>query len=446
MLIQSPQPERHRAFQFLEDLPNRLEQVFTDWGLAGYSPLAASAALLLALIAVAVLVHFLLGRVCVHWLHRLVKRSRAAWDDAVADHRVFLRLAHLVPALILYVGAELFFASDDLEWLRAGIQRLSLIYMVFMGTLALSSFLGAVNQIYENSFRDAKKQPIRSFIQIGVVAAWVVAVILVISVLIGESPVGLLAGLGAMSAVLLLVFKDAILGFVASIQISTNDMVRIGDWVTLPQHGADGNVIAINLTTVKIRNWDQTIATVPTYALVSESVQNWRGMSESGGRRIKRAVLIDLSSIRFVDEEMLERFRKIQYIQEYLERKAMEIREWNADRKADESSLVNGRHLTNVGTFRAYVYAYLKHHPQISESMTFLVRQLPPTEKGLPIEIYVFSTEQRWAQYEDIQSDIFDHVLASVPEFGLRVVQAPTGADLRALVGHTGPEPEPDQT
>ncbi|MEE8524180.1 MAG: mechanosensitive ion channel domain-containing protein, partial [Thermoanaerobaculia bacterium] len=213
----------------------------------------------------------------------------------------------------------------------------------------------------------------------------------------------------------------------------SNNMVHVGDWVEMPRYGADGDVIDVALHTVKVQNWDKTITTIPTYRLISDAFKNWRGMSESGGRRIKRSVLLDLQSIRFVDEKMLESLQKIQYIQEYLERKLEETRRWNEDQGADLSSMVNGRNLTNVGTFRAYVESYLRNHPMIRQDMTFLVRQLPPLEKGLPLEIYVFSREQRWVQYEGIQADIFDHILAVMPDFGLRVVQIPTGADLRAM-------------
>jgi miniconductance mechanosensitive channel len=237
-----------------------------------------------------------------------------------------------------------------------------------------------------------------------------------------------------MTAVLLLIFKDAILGLVAGIQLTANKMIAVGDWIEMPKYGADGDVLDLTLTTVKVQNWDKTITTIPTYALISDAFKNWRGMQESGGRRIKRSIAIDMNSIKFCDEEMLERFRKIQYISEHIERKRKELQEHNRLLKVDDSSLANGRRLTNVGTFRAYIQAYLKNHPAIHQNMTFLVRQLAPSDHGLPIEIYVFSSDTAWVTYEAIQADIFDHLLAVLPEFDLRVFQSPAGHDFQQLV------------
>jgi miniconductance mechanosensitive channel len=257
--------------------------------------------------------------------------------------------------------------------------------------------------------------------------------VFIISILLDKTPVYLLSGVGALAAVMMLVFRDSILGFVAGIQLAANKMVSVGDWIEMPKYGADGDVLEVALTTVKVQNWDKTITTIPTYALISESFKNWRGMDESGGRRNKRPVSIDMSSIRFCDEEMLGRFEKIQYISEYIEKKKNELKEFNQSMSVDMASLANGRRMTNIGTFRAYVQSYLQNHPEINQNMTFLIRQLPSTENGLPIEIYVFSRDKVWANYEAIQADIFDHVLAVVPEFDLRVYQNPTGADFRVL-------------
>jgi miniconductance mechanosensitive channel len=242
-----------------------------------------------------------------------------------------------------------------------------------------------------------------------------------------------LSGLGALTAVLLLVFKDTILGFVAGIQLSANKMVAVGDWIEMPKYGADGDVIDVALTTVKVQNFDKTITTIPAYALISDSFKNWRGMFQSGGRRIKRAVHIDMQTVMFCNEEMLARFAKIQYISEYIQRKKEELEKHNAKHQVDNSNLVNGRRMTNVGTFRAYVTEYLKNHPKIHRELTFLVRQLAPGESGLPIEIYVFTNDTEWAHYEAIQADIFDHILAVLPEFDLRVFQNPSGMDFHAL-------------
>jgi miniconductance mechanosensitive channel len=305
--------------------------------------------------------------------------------------------------------------------------------MLIVGFLVLDALLNGVLGIYR-TFDVATRVPIRGFFQvIKVVLAFVVG-IFVLSILMGESPKFFLGGLGALTAVLMLVFKDPILGLVGGIQLTTNDMVHIGDWISLPKYGADGDVIDVSLTTVKVQNFDKTITTIPTYALISDSFKNWRGMTESGGRRICRSINIDVSSIRFCSPEMLERFRKIEFIREYLEQVEAEVAEFNATHKVDDTLKVNGRRLTNVGTFRAYVSAYLSHHPDIyTEGMTFLVRQLAPTEHGLAIQIYVFTKTTVWVDYEHIQADIFDHLLAAVPEFDLRVFQEPTGADFQAL-------------
>jgi miniconductance mechanosensitive channel len=261
-----------------------------------------------------------------------------------------------------------------------------------------------------------------------------VGAILMISTLINQNPLILLGGLGALSAVLLLVFQNSILGLVAGIQLSANDMVRVGDWIEMPKHNADGDVIEITLTTVKVQNWDKTITMIPSAAFISESFKNWRGMQESGGRRIKRSIFIDVSSIQFCTEEMIERFKKIQYLKDYIEAKEKEIEAYNQEHNVDPSSKVNGRRLTNIGTFRMYIQKYLENHPRIHKDMTTMVRQLAPGEYGLPLEIYAFTNDVRWAVYESIQSDIFDHIFAAAPEFGLRVFQNPTGHDMREML------------
>ncbi|NMA65612.1 MAG: mechanosensitive ion channel, partial [Clostridiaceae bacterium] len=257
----------------------------------------------------------------------------------------------------------------------------------------------------------------------------IMAAVIIISILTERSPWLLLSGIGAATAVLMLIFQNSILGLVASIQLTTNNMVQIGDWIEMPTHGADGDVIDISLHTVKVQNWDKTIITIPTHKLISESFKNWRGMREAGGRRIKRSIYIDMTSVKFCDEEMLERFKKIQYIKEYIQKKESEIENYNKSQNVDLSSIVNGRRLTNLGTFRAYIANYLKNHPGLNKNMTQMVRQLQPTEYGLPLEIYAFTDETAWVKYEAIQSDIFDHILAIVPEFDLKIYQRPAGHD-----------------
>lgn len=382
-----------------------------------------------------VTVNYIAKRYILKSLTYVITRSKTKWDDAILHQGAPNRLAHLAPALVIYVLTP--FALEGMETTIAVIRGATQIYMIIVLMLVLDSLLNTVEEIYRG-FRASKEIPIKGFIQISKIALYFVSAIFVISILLNKTPFFLLSGIGALTAVLMLIFRDAILGFVAGIQLAANKMVANGDWIEMPKYGADGDVLEVTLTTVKVQNWDKTVTTIPTYALISESFKNWRGMQESGGRRIKRSVNIDMNSIRFCDEEMLERFGKIQYISEYIETKKAELEEFNQSIKADNASLANGRRMTNVGTFRAYVKAYLLNHPMISKEMTFLVRQLQPTENGLPIEVYVFSRDKVWANYEAIQADIFDHILAVVPEFDLRVYQNPSGSDFSSLVQSAG--------
>jgi miniconductance mechanosensitive channel len=365
-------------------------------------------------------------------LTHIISRSRSKWDDAVVRQRALSRLAHLAPALVIYLLAPA--ALEGMDSVIAFVRSALQVYMIVILMLVLDSLLNSIEEIYQQ-FRASKEIPIRGFIQVLKLVLYFVAGISVISILLNKTPIYLLSGIGALAAVTMLVFKDAILGFVAGIQLAANRMVAVGDWIEMPKYGADGDVLEVALTTVKVQNWDKTITTIPTYALISDSFKNWRGMTDSGGRRIKRAVNIDLGSIKFCNEEMLERFGKIQYISEYIEQKKHELEAFNQSKNVDNRSLVNGRRMTNIGTFRAYVRAYLHDHPAINQDMTFLVRQLPPTEHGLPIEVYVFSNNTVWANYEAIQADIFDHILAVVPEFDLCLYQNPAGSDIRTAWG-----------
>jgi len=384
----------------------------------------------IAMVVLAYWANFIAKRIIVRVIRHLITKSKYKWDDILIERKVFNKLSHLAPAVVIYWMAEFVFAGS------AGAiqftQTASLVYMVIAGLLVIDSLLNALVDIYR-SFEFSHRLPIRSFVQVFKVLIYFALGISILSIVMGKNPTYFLGGMGAMTAVLMLIFKDSILGFVAGIQLSTNQMVRLGDWIEMPKYGADGDVIDISLTTVKVRNWDKTISTVPTYALISDSFKNWRGMSESGGRRIKRALYIDMTSIQFCPAEMLERFRKIEYITEYIDQKKREIAENNAATPSDQSELLNGRRLTNIGTFRAYVAAYLKNHPKIHQDMTFLVRQLSPTDHGLPLEIYVFSNDQAWANYEALQADIFDHLLAAIGRFDLKVFQNPTGTDFQKL-------------
>lgn len=381
-------------------------------------------------LVISVIANFVAKRFILSALTQIIAKTRAQWDDAILRHRVFDHLAHLAPGLVIYLLTPLALAGMDPT--VAVIRGAALIYLVIVVMLTLDALLNAAEDIYRQ--QDVSGEiPIKGFVQLLKIVVYFLSTVFVISILLDKTPVYLLSGIGAMTAVLMLIFRDAILGFVAGIQLAANKMVAVGDWIEMPKYGADGDVLEVTLTTVKVQNWDKTITTIPTYALISESFKNWRGMQESGGRRIKRAINIDMGSIRFCNEEMLERFGKVQYIAAYIEHKKRELAEYNHAKSVDNTSLVNGRRMTNVGTFRAYVSAYLENHPQINRNMTFLIRQLSPTEHGLPIEIYVFSQDQVWANYEAIQADIFDHILAVIPEFDLRVYQSPTGNDFQAL-------------
>jgi len=367
-------------------------------------------------------------------VHQAAKRTRTDWDDVLVKRRVFQRMSHLAPALVIYGMASVVFSTENLIGLA---QRGAQVYMLLVGLLVVDALLNSVNDIYQG-FEVARRIPITGYLQVVKIVVTVAVIIFCISIVIDEPVFALFAGLGALTAIILLIFKDSILGLVAGIQLVANDMVRPGDWIEIPKYGADGDVAEITLNTVKVQNWDKTITTIPTYTLISDSFKNWRGMSESGGRRIKRSVPIDMGSVKFCSDEMIERFSRIQLLGAYIARKKKELAEYNQKNQIDESVLVNGRRMTNLGTFRAYLVAYLRAHPKVHQDMTFLVRQMPPSETGLPLEIYVFSNDQAWANYEAIQADIFDHILASLPEFELRPFQNPTGDDVRSSLGLGG--------
>jgi len=370
--------------------------------------------------------YFITKKIILRILSYFIRKNRSKWDSAMLERKVFTRLSHITPAIVVYSFAGMFPEYQTL------IQKLAVTYLIFMGVWVLDAFLNALEDIYK-TFEISKSRPIKSFIQVIKIFIYIIGCIWIISIIIDRSPLLLLSGIGALTAIVTLVFKDSLLGLVGGIQLSANDMVRIGDWIEMPKYGADGDVVDISLNTVKIKNFDNTITTVPTYALISDSFKNWRGMQEAGGRRIKRAVNIDSSSIRFCTDEMLNRFAKIQYISDYIQNKKQEIDQYNQQRGVDASQLVNGRRLTNIGTFRAYLEAYLRNHPGIHQGMIQMVRQLPPGENGLPIEIYAFTKDTDWAAYEAVQADIFDHIMAVVPQFDLRIHQNPTGYDFRRI-------------
>lgn len=378
-------------------------------------------------VVVALLSYFISKRVLVRLLRFAAKKTRSSWDDVLVEEGVFGHLPYLAPAAVFYLGAHLF----PVMFLEP-IHRITTAYIAVNVVILIDKLLNTGLVIYRR-YPISKERPIKGYIQIIKIFLYVIGGIVVISLLIDQSPWAFLGGLGALTAVLLLIFRDTILSFVASIQISSNDMVRVGDWIEMPKYAADGDVIEMALNTVKIQNFDKTITTIPTYKLVEDSFKNWRGMQASGGRRIARSMFIDQSSVRFIDEEMVDRFKKIEVLKPYLESKEEELAEYHEEKGIDMSEILNGRRLTNIGTFRAYVVAYLKNHPRVRDDMTFLVRLLAPTPEGIPLQMYLFTNTTAWVEYEAIQSDIFDHLLAAISEFDLKVFQKPTGQDVASL-------------
>jgi len=400
------------------------------------TPRLATTIYLLGLIVLAVIADWVTRRVLLRMIGRAVAASPTRYDDALLGRGVISRLAHVVPALVIFLGIPQVPGIPDP--LVTVVRNVANAYMIFTVALSLGNLLNAIGDIYEQANPErARSKPIKGYLQLVKILAFIFAGVLVIAVLIDRSPLLLLSGLGAMTAVLLLVFKDTILSFVASVQLSSHDMLRVGDWLEMPALNADGDVIDIALHTVKVQNWDRTITSIPTWRLINESFKNWRGMSESGGRRIKRSLYLDQSSVRFLEDHERDRLRRFALIDAYLERKREELENYNRQLLAQGRDPVNTRRVTNLGTFRAYVRAYLEAHPRIHRQLTLMVRQLQPGPTGLPLEIYCFTATTQWVEYEEIQADIFDHLYAILPEFGLTVFQEPAGSDLRrALGGH----------
>lgn len=365
-------------------------------------------------------------RVILAAVRKFAERTTTDWDDKLVERKVFQTLSHLAPALVLYSLAPT--VLEDQGWVTAALKAAQ-IYMLLVGVMSVSALMNALHDIYQ-TFAVARRIPIFAYLQVVKLLVTIAALIVVVSIVIEKSPLLLLSGLGAATAILLLVFKDTILGLVAGIQLVAHDMVRPGDWIEMPKYGADGDVEEITLNVVKVRNFDKTVTTIPTYALISDSFKNWRGMQESGGRRIKRSISIDVGTIKFLDRGEVDELMKITKLREYLKERRSEIEAHNEKYGDADASPANGRRMTNLGAFREYCKAFLRQHESIHKEMTFLVRQLAPTAKGLPIELYVFTNDQRWLFYEGIQADIFDHLFAVLPLFGLRPFQEPSGADV----------------
>jgi miniconductance mechanosensitive channel len=425
-----------KEIEINEDIFESITRHLKDWlinsGLSeNYSKIIADYSGFLLIIAFALIVFYVAKFIIVRWVHRLASKSTSNWDDAFVERKVFKRLAYLIPALIIHSASS--YVIPDYPVTLVVVLTLIKVYIVTVSMIVFKSILDASNDIY-NSYEISKTRPIKGFIQVAKIFLYVVYAIIIITVLfLRTNGFGWLAGLGAFSAVLLLVFKDPILGFAGGIQLATNDMLRIGDWIEMPKYNADGIVLDITITTVKVQNWDKTITTIPTYFLVSDSYKNWRGMQESGARRIRRHILIDLNSVKFCTTEMLDRFSKFEYVRDYITHTEEELSKYNQEKNVDPGVMINGHRQTNIGVFRAYLTAYLKSNPNLHQDLPLMVRQLQPTETGLPMEIYAFSKEQEWELFERIQADIFDHVMAGIKFFDLQLFQNPSGADFQTL-------------
>ncbi len=405
-----------------------------DW--LAYFQIEASSltSLIIALtliVVIAVVTHFVLHRGLRRVLEKLAGSSQRIWQRALFERSLFRRLAFTVQALIIQVQAGLWLESGSLTLLL--ITTTTQLWILLFGLLSLYSALDALLDL-SGHYQATRELPLRGIFQSVKLIATLLVAVMAVAILVGRSPLLLLSGLGAMTAVLLLVFKDPLMGLVAGIQLSANRMLKVGDWLEMPRYGADGDVIDINLTTVKVQNWDRTITTVPTYALISDSFKNWRGMLESGGRRIMRNIQIDLSSVHFLTSDEIAHLRRASLLSQYLESRLAEIDRYNQAQQVDMSCSLNGRRLTNLGTFRAYVTAYLQAHSGIHQGMIQMVRLMEPGPNGIPMQIYAFASTTAWVAYEGIQGDIFDHILAVLPEFGLRLHQTPTGHDIRDLI------------
>lgn len=410
-------------------LYNLLNKTFLELDfLAMYARLSAVLLTFLAIVIIAFIVHKITSLIVVKIIHRLVENTKTEWDDYLLKRKVFQSLSHLASAMVFYYSCNF----SQIQEVTNFMTTFTNIYFVVIFVKVASGILKAGSDIYQTTPYAANRS-IKGYVQLLMILIYFIASILIIAFIFNKSPLYFLGGLSAVAAVLLLVFKDTILGFVASIQLSANKMVKPGDWIEMPKHNANGTVIDISLNTVKVQNFDKTISTIPTYSLVSDSFQNWAGMEESEGRRIKRSINIDMKSVRFCDEQMLNKFEQFRLIKDYVVEKQYEIHEHNNKLGLEGYLVKNGRRQTNLGVFRKYLEAYLKNHPAINQNMTILVRQLQPSETGLPIEIYVFSKKKDWIEYESIQSDIFDHILAIIPEFELRIFQMPSGHDIEEI-------------
>lgn len=397
----------------------------------GTSKFLAVVIILIGITIVSVAANFITKKIILEIIKKVVKKTKSTWDDILLEKKIFDKLSQVAPILIVFYTIKIAFPFNDIVVLY--VQKAIMVYMVVVVIMMFNSFLNAVNEIYDQTIGAKKGTSIKSYIQVVKIIVFIIAAISALSIILDKEVGYFVTGLGAMTAVLLLVFKDSILGLVGGIQLTSNDMVRIGDWISMPSRNADGTVLEVSLNTVKVQNFDNTISTIPTYAMVSESFSNWRGMEDSDGRRIKRSLILDMKSVKFCSDELVEKLSHYKVLSEYLSTKSTELKEYNGELN-EGSHEFNSRKLTNIGIFRKYIELYLRDNEIINTDMTLLVRQLSPTADGIPMEIYTFSKIKGWVDFEAVQSDIFDHLLAVMAEFELKVFQNPTGEDFQKFL------------
>jgi miniconductance mechanosensitive channel len=418
----------------MEQITNWFNQKLLNFGTSvSVADYLDNFAVLLLIILLALAVDYICRYIILGTFKKFAKKTTNQLDDLIIEKKIINKGMHIIPSILIFTMLPMAYPSPADKEILVLLQKLCQIYIITVSLLFINSLLNLGVELFHRNDK-FKDKPLKGFVQIVQVILFSVGVILLISILINESPSTIFTGIGASAAILMLVFKDTILGFVAGIQLSANDMLRVDDWISMPKYGADGTVIEITLNTVKVKNFDNTISTIPPYALISESFQNWRGMRESPGRRIKRSINLDMNSVKFCTPEMLEKYRKISLLAGYIDDTENKLQNYNQTNKIDNTILVNGRRQTNLGVFRAYLQRYLESLPEVNKEMICMVRHLQPTEKGIPMELYFFSSIKDWVIYETIQADVFDHVLAVIPEFDLQIFQELSGSDVRMFV------------
>lgn len=418
----------------MEQITNWFNQKLLNFGTSvSVADYLDNFAVLLIIILLALAVDYICRYILLGAFKKFAKKTTNQLDDLIIEKKIINKGMHIIPSILIFTMLPLAYPSPADKEILVLLQKLCQIYIITVSLLFINSLLNLGVELFHRNDK-FKDKPLKGFVQIVQVILFSVGVILLISILINESPSTIFTGIGASAAILMLVFKDTILGFVAGIQLSANDMLRVDDWISMPKYGADGTVIEITLNTVKVKNFDNTISTIPPYALISESFQNWRGMRESPGRRIKRSINLDMNSVKFCTPEMLEKYRKISLLSGYIDDTENKLQTYNQTNQIDNTILVNGRRQTNLGVFRAYLQRYLESLPEVNKEMICMVRHLQPTEKGIPMELYFFSSIKDWVIYETIQADVFDHVLAVIPEFDLQIFQELSGSDVRMFV------------